>query len=150
MIDRLDLSSPDLVNQNLEKLAELFPNCVTEGPEGKVVDFDLLKQELNHDVVEGSTERYRLDWPGKRLAKVGASLPTVNTLRPIRDESLDFDQTKNIYIQGDNLEVLKVLQESYLSSIDLIYIDPPYNTGRDFVYKDSFARSKDEELVKSG
>ena len=150
MIDRLDLSSPDLVNQNLEKLAELFPNCVTEGPDGKVVDFDLLKQELNHDVVEGATERYRLEWPGKRQAMVNANLPTTKTLRPVQEDSVDFDNTKNLYIEGDNLEVLKILQESYLGKIKMIYIDPPYNTGKDFVYKDNFTQDSDEYKEESG
>ena len=148
--DKLDMQSPDLVNQNLEKLAELFPNCVTESAEGKAIDFDLLKQELNHAVVEGNKERYRLEWPGKREAIVNANLPTNKTLRPVREDSVDFDNTENIYIEGDNLEVLKLLQESYLGKIRMIYIDPPYNTGNDFVYKDNFAKDKDEELFESG
>ena len=148
--DKLDMQSPDLVNQNIEKLAELFPNCVTESAEGKAIDFDLLKQELNHAVVEGNKERYRLEWPGKREAIVTANLPTTKTLRPVREDSVDFDNTENIYIEGDNLEVLKLLQESYLGKIKMIYIDPPYNTGNDFVYKDNFAKDKDEELFESG
>lgn len=148
--DKLDMKSPDLVNQNIEKLAELFPNCVTESAEGKAIDFDLLKQELNHAVVEGNKERYRLEWPGKREAIVTANLPTTKTLRPVREDSVDFDNTENIYIEGDNLEVLKLLQESYLGKIKMIYIDPPYNTGNDFVYKDNFAKDKDEELFESG
>lgn len=148
--NKLDMQSPDLVKQNIEKLAELFPNCVTESDTGKAIDFDLLKQELNHTVVEGNKERYRLEWPGKREAIVTANLPTTKTLRPVREDSVDFDNTKNIYIEGDNLEVLKLLQESYLSKIKMIYIDPPYNTGNDFVYKDNFAKDKDEELFESG
>lgn len=148
--DKLDMQSPDLVSQNFEKLAELFPNCVTESATGKAIDFDLLKQELNHAVVEGNKERYRLEWPGKREAIVTANLPTTKTLRPVREESVDFDNTENIYIEGDNLEVLKLLQESYLGKIKMIYIDPPYNTGNDFVYKDNFAKDKDEELFESG
>lgn len=148
--DKLDMQSPDLVQQNIEKLAELFPNCVTEGATGKAIDFDLLKQELNHDVVEGNKERYRLEWPGKREAIVTANLPTTKTLRPVREDSVDFDNTENIYIEGDNLEVLKLLQESYLGKIKMIYIDPPYNTGKDFVYKDNFAKDKDDELFESG
>lgn len=148
--DKLDMQSPDLVNQNIEKLAELFPNCVTESTNGKAIDFDLLKQELNHAVVEGNKERYRLEWPGKREAIVTANLPTTKTLRPVREDSVDFDNTENIYIEGDNLEVLKLLQESYLGKIKMIYIDPPYNTGNDFVYKDNFAKDKDEELFESG
>ncbi|RIV37492.1 site-specific DNA-methyltransferase [Flagellimonas lutimaris] len=148
--DKLDLSSPDLVNENFEKLAELFPNCVTESAEGKAIDFDLLKQELSHAVVEGNKERYRLEWPGKKEAIVTANLPTNKTLRPIRGDSVDFDNTENIYIEGDNLEVLKLLQESYLGKVKMIYIDPPYNTGKDFVYKDNFAKDSQEELVDSG
>lgn len=138
--DKLDLSSPDLVNQNIEKIAALFPNCITETAEGKAIDFDLLKQELNHEVVEGAKERYRLEWPGKKEAIVTANLPTTKTLRPVREDSVDFDNTENMYIEGDNLEVLKILQESYLGKIKMIYIDPPYNTGKDFVYKDNFTQ----------
>lgn len=147
---KLDMQSPDLVSQNFEKLAELFPNCVTESATGKAIDFDLLKQELNHAVVEGNKERYRLEWPGKREAIVTANLPTTKTLRPVREDSVDFDNTENIYIEGDNLEVLKLLQESYLGKIKMIYIDPPYNTGNDFVYRDNFSRNTDEELFESG
>lgn len=149
-IEKLDLTSPDLVNQNIEKLAALFPNCVTEGADGKVIDFDLLKQELNNEVVEGNKERYRLEWPGKREAIVTANLPTTKTLRPVREDSVDFDNTENLYIEGDNLEVLKLLQESYLGKVKMIYIDPPYNTGKDFVYKDNFSKDKQEELEESG
>src|SRR5690606_29751554 len=149
-VDKLDMQSPDLVNQNIEKLAELFPNCVTESDTGKAIDFDLLRQELSHAVVEGNKERYRLEWPGKKEAIVTANLPTTKTLRPVREDSIDFDNTENIYIEGDNLEVLKLLQESYLGKIKMIYIDPPYNTGKDFVYKDNFARDSQEELFDSG
>jgi adenine-specific DNA-methyltransferase len=149
-LSKLDMQSPDHVNQNLEKLAALFPNCVTEGTDGHVVDFDLLKQELNHAVVEGPKERYRLEWPGKKEAIVTANLPTNKTLRPVREESVDFDNTENLYIEGDNLEVLKLLQESYLGKIKMIYIDPPYNTGKDFVYKDNFSKDAQQELIESG
>jgi adenine-specific DNA-methyltransferase len=148
--EKLDLKSPDLVNKNFEKLAELFPNCVTEGAEGKAIDFDLLKQELSHAVIEGNKERYRLEWPGKREAIVTANLPTTKTLRPVREDSVDFDNTENLYIEGDNLEVLKLLQESYLGKVKMIYIDPPYNTGKDFVYKDNFRKDAQEELIESG
>ncbi len=148
--DKLDLRSPDLVNANFEKLAELFPNCVTETASGKAIDFDMLKQELSHAVIEGNKERYRLEWPGKKEAIVTANLPTTKTLRPVREDSVDFDNTENIYIEGDNLEVLKLLQESYLGKIKMIYIDPPYNTGKDFVYKDNFAKGTQEELIESG
>tara|TARA_R110000782_G_scaffold159448_6_gene251618 strand:+ start:1374 stop:3314 length:1941 start_codon:yes stop_codon:yes gene_type:complete len=150
MNDKLDMTSPDLANQNFEKLAELFPNCVTESANGKAIDFDLLKQELNHEIIEGNKERYRLEWPGKREAIVTANLPTTKTLRPIREDSVDFDTTENLYIEGDNLEVLKLLQESYLGKIKMIYIDPPYNTGKDFVYKDNFTGDKTEHEEESG
>lgn len=149
-IDKLDMQSPDLVDVNIQKLAELFPNCVTETAEGKAIDFDLLKQELNHQVIEGNKERYRLEWPGKREAIVTANLPTTNTLRPVCEDSVDFDNTENFYIEGDNLEVLKLLQESYLGKIKMIYIDPPYNTGKDFVYKDNFTEDKTEHEEESG
>jgi adenine-specific DNA-methyltransferase len=148
--EKLDLKSPDLVNANFERLSELFPNCVTETAEGKAIDFDLLKQELNHAVVEGTKERYRLEWPGKKEAIVTANIPTTQTLRPVREDSVDFDNTENLYIEGDNLEVLKLLQESYLGKIKMIYIDPPYNTGNDFVYKDNFSKDTEEELLESG
>jgi adenine-specific DNA-methyltransferase len=150
IFDRLDLKTPDFVNENIEKLAILFPNCVTEGTYGKSIDFDLLKQELSHAVVEGHKERYRLEWPGKKEAIVTANLPSTKTLRPIREDSVDFDNTENIYIEGDNLDVLKLLQESYLGKIKMIYIDPPYNTGNDFVYKDNFAKDSNDELLESG
>lgn len=149
-IDKLDLQSPDLVNENFEKLADLFPNCVTESAGGKAIDFDLLKQELNHAVIEGNRERYRLEWPGKREAIVTANLPTTKTLRPVREDSVDFDNTENLYIEGDNLEVLKLLQESYFGKVKMIYIDPPYNTGKDFVYRDNFTGDAETELFESG
>lgn len=149
-IDKLDMQSPDLVNENIEKIAALFPNCVTQGADGKSIDFDLLKQELSHEIVEGNKERYRIEWPGKKEAIVTANLPTTKTLRPVREDSVDFDNTENIYIEGDNLEVLKLLQESYLGKIKMIYIDPPYNTGNDFIYKDNFARDTRVELLESG
>lgn len=149
-IEKLDMKTPDLVNENLEKLAALFPNCVTEGIEGKAIDFDLLKQELSYATVEGTKERYRIEWPGKRESIVKANIPTNNTLRPIRKESVDFDKTENLYIEGDNLEVLKLLQESYLGKVKLIYIDPPYNTGKDFVYKDSFKQDSEVYNAESG
>ncbi|MFC4163863.1 site-specific DNA-methyltransferase [Epilithonimonas zeae] len=150
MNDKLDLQSTDITAMNIDKIAVLFPNCVTETAEGKKIDFDLLKQELSTEIVEGNKERYRLEWPGKREAIVTANIPTTKTLRPVREDSVDFDTTENIYIEGDNLEVLKLLQESYLNKIKMIYIDPPYNTGNDFVYKDNFAKSGGEELFESG
>jgi adenine-specific DNA-methyltransferase len=150
MSDKLDLQTPDLVNQNIRKIAALFPNCVTETENGKAIDFDQLRQELNHNLVEGPKERYRLEWPGKREAIVTANLPTTNTLRPVPEESVDFENTKNLYIEGDNLEVLKLLQESYLGKIKMIYIDPPYNTGNDFIYNDKFTQDSDEFKAESG
>ena len=150
MEEKLDMQSPDWANKNSQFIAERFPNCVTETAEGIKVDFELLKQELSNDIIEGNKERYRLEWPGKREAIVTANLPTTKTLRPLREDSVDFDKTENLYIEGDNLEVLKLLQESYLGKIKMIYIDPPYNTGKDFVYKDNFSKDAKEELEESG
>lgn len=150
MTHKLDMTSPDLVSQNIEKIAALFPNCVTESANGLAIDFDQLKQELSKDIVEGNKERYRLEWPGKREAIVTANLPINKTLRPAREESVDFDNTENLYIEGDNLEVLKLLQESYLGKVKMIYIDPPYNTGKDFVYKDNFTQDSDEYQQEAG
>lgn len=150
MTEKLDLQSPDLVKENIQKIASLFPNCVTETAEGKAIDFDLLRQELNYEIVEGAKERYRLEWPGKREAIVTANLPTTKTLRPVPEESVNFDTTENLFIEGDNLEVLKLLQESYLGKIKMIYIDPPYNTGNDFVYKDNFTQNSEEFKTESG
>ena len=141
---KMNLHSPHIVNQNIEQIEQLFPNCVTETAEGRKIDFDTLRQELSADIVEGTKERYRLDWPGKREAIAISNIPTTSTLRPAREESVDFDNTENIYIEGDNLEVLKILQESYLNKIKMIYIDPPYNTGKDFVYRDDFAADVEE------
>lgn len=143
-MEKMDLHSPNMVNQNIESIAKLFPNCVTETTDGIKIDFEQLKQELSEDVVDGAKERYRLDWPGKREAIVTSNLPTTATLRPAKNESTDFDNTENIYIEGDNLEVLKILQESYLNKIKMIYIDPPYNTGKDFVYRDNFSTDVEE------
>ena len=146
--------SPDLTARNIERIAELFPSVMTEAhdAEGNVVpliDFDLLRQELSNHVVEEPQERYRLDWPGKRAAAFAANAPISKTLRPVREESVDFDTTKNLFIEGDNLDALKLLQESYLGKVKLIYIDPPYNTGNDFVYADDFAESTAAYLAKS-
>jgi adenine-specific DNA-methyltransferase len=150
MNEKLDMQSPNLANLNSQFIAERFPNCVTESADGIKLDFDLLKQELSNDLIEGSKERYRLEWPGKKEAIVTANLPTTKTLRPVREDSVNFDNTENIYIEGDNLEVLKLLQESYLGKIKMIYIDPPYNTGKDFVYKDNFSKDVQDELLESG
>lgn len=150
MTEKLDMTTPDMVSQNIERIASLFPHCVTETTDGKAIDFDLLRQELSADIVEGPKERYRLEWPGKREAIVTANMPTTNTLRPVREDSVNFDITENLYIEGDNLEVLKLMQESYLGKVKMIYIDPPYNTGNDFVYKDNFAKDSDEYKSESG
>ena len=148
------MHSSDLTEQNIESLADLFPTCVTEsrdkdGNIKRAVDFDLLRQELSDILVEGPQERYRLDWPGKREALLAANAPIAKTLRPDRDESVDFDTTKNLFIEGDNLEALKLLQETYLGKVKMIYIDPPYNTGNDFVYDDDFAEDSSEYFRRS-
>jgi adenine-specific DNA-methyltransferase len=153
-VEKLRMTSPDLTDTNIEKLAELFPSVITEtidadGNAKKAVDFELLRQELSDHVVEGPQERYQLDWPGKRAAAFAANAPIAKTLRPVREESVEFDTTKNLFIEGDNLDALKLLQESYLGKVKLIYIDPPYNTGNDFVYEDDFAESMSEYLLKS-
>ena len=154
-MEKRSLNTPDLTARNVQRIAELFPHVITESrdAEGNVtlaVDFDLLRQELSDHIVEGPQERYRLDWPGKRAAAFAANAPIAKTLRPVREESVNFDTTKNLFIEGDNLDALKLLQESYLGKIKLIYIDPPYNTGNDFVYDDDFAESSAEYLARSG
>ncbi|MFI3211594.1 MAG: DNA methyltransferase, partial [Peptostreptococcaceae bacterium] len=149
-MNKLDLESKKLVSDNISKIKELFPNVVTEGENGLVIDFDLLKHELSSDIVEGVKERYQLTWPGKKEAINNANTPTNKTLRPLKDKSVDFDKTNNIYIEGDNLEVLKVLCESYVNKVNCIYIDPPYNTGENFIYNDSFYKDKHTELYDSG
>jgi adenine-specific DNA-methyltransferase len=155
VIEKRALHSPDLTARNVERITELFPQVITESrdAEGNVtlaVDFDLLRQELSDHLVDGPQERYQLDWPGKRAAAFAANAPIAKTLRPVREESVDFDTTKNLFIEGDNLEALKLLQESYLGKVKLIYIDPPYNTGNDFVYQDDFAESSADYLARSG
>jgi adenine-specific DNA-methyltransferase len=150
MEEKLDMQSPDWANKNSQFIAERFPNCVTETAEGKAIDFDLLKQELNNEVIEGNKERYRLEWPGKREAIVTANLPTTKTLRPVREDSVDFNNTENLYIEGDNFQVLKLLQESYLSKVKMVYIDPPYNTGNDILYKNDFSTKKKEHQEETG
>lgn len=153
-MSKLKMHSPDLTAANIDRLAALFPNCVTESRDDKgqlrhAVDFDLLRQELSGDIVEGPVERYTLNWPGKREAIVAANTPVYKTLRPCEAESVDFDTTKNLYIEGDNLEVLKLLQETYLGKVKMIYIDPPYNTGNDFIYDDDFAEDVETDLIRS-
>ncbi len=138
MINKLPLQSTDITAENIQIVAKHFPQCITETANGKAIDFDALKQELSPNIIDGLKERYRLEWPGKRESIVTANIPTTKTLRPIVVDSVNFDTTENLYIEGDNLEVLKLLQESYLGKIKMIEIDPPYNTGSDFVYKDNF------------
>ena len=154
-MEKLRAHSPDLAARNIATIAALFPGVITEGRDGdgnldRVVDFDLLRQELSGHLAEGPRERYQLDWPGKRAAFLAASAPVARTLRPVRDESVNFDTTRNIIIEGDSLDALKLLQESYLGKVKLIYIDPPYNTGGDFVYADDFAETTAEYLARSG
>jgi len=153
-VDKLRMHSPHLPQRNVDAIAELFPAVITESldAEGhlvRTVDFDRLRQEFPGHVTEGPQERYQLDWLGKRAATLMANTPVSKTLRPMRDESVDFDSTKNLFIEGDNLDALKLLQESYLGKVKLIYIDPPYNTGNDFVYKDSTSKSSAEYLEET-
>lgn len=153
-MDKLKMHSINKVDENIEKIGTLFPNCVTEakidGKLTRVVDFDKLKQELSDFVVEGRDERYQFTWPNKKQSILLANAPIAKTLRPCVDESVDFDNTQNLYIEGDNLDVLKLLQETYLGKVKMIYIDPPYNTGNDFVYKDDFAQNSEDYLANSG
>ncbi len=148
-MEKLKMQTPDLTDKNIEQIAKLFPNVITEikddnGNTKKVVDFDLLKQSLSDVLVEDDDERYRLDWPGKKASLLKANTPINKTLRPVIEDSVDFENTKNVFIEGDNFEVLKILQESYLGKIKMIYIDPPYNTGNDLIYRDNFKVNKDE------
>lgn len=154
MTSKLKMHSPDLTEDNIAKIAALFPNCISEsrdeqGRLKQVVDFDLLRQELSDVIVEGEQERYRLDWVGKKEAILAANAPIAKTLRPSREESVNFDTTENLFIEGDNLDALKLLQENYLGKVKMIYIDPPYNTGKDFIYNDDFAESSKEFFTRS-
>ncbi|BBV58981.1 TPA: site-specific DNA-methyltransferase [Klebsiella pneumoniae] len=153
-MEKLKMHSPNLTQDNIVHIRDLFPGCVTEakGKDGSVklaVDFDQLRQELAESIVEGPQERYHLNWPGKREALLAANAPIAKTLRPCREESVDFDDTKNIFIEGDNLDALKLLQENYLGKVKMIYIDPPYNTGNDFIYEDDFSESAEDFLRRS-
>ncbi|PPD15154.1 MAG: site-specific DNA-methyltransferase [Methylobacterium sp.] len=153
-MEKLKMHSPDLQQDNIARIRTLFPGCVTEATDdsGKVrlrVDFDQLRQELSDHLVEGPHERYRLDWPGKRQALATANAPIAKTLRPYREESVDFDASRNLFIEGDNLDALRILQDTYLGSIKMIYIDPPYNTGNDFLYNDDFRESSEEYFLRS-
>ena len=154
-MEKLKMQTADMAERNIEMLGQIFPNCLTEtiNADGKLVraiDFDKLRQELACEVVEGAEERYQFTWPDKRAAIRLANAPTNKTLRPCREESVNFDNTENLYIEGDNLEVLKLLRENYLGKVKMIYIDPPYNTGNDFVYNDDFAKGVDEFKAQSG
>lgn len=149
------MHSLDVIGSNIEKIRQLFPNCVTErlGKDGKpelAIDFEKLQAELSNEIIGEGEERYQFTWPDKRAANRLANTPTTMTLRPCREESVDFDHTQNLYIEGDNLDVLKALRETYLGKVKMIYIDPPYNTGNDFVYNDDFAQSRDEFEETSG
>lgn len=154
-MEKLNIITAEMAEKNIEMLGQLFPNCLTEkkNDEGKIVkaiDFDKLRQELADSVVEGPEERYQFTWPDKRNAIRLANAPTTKTLRPCREESVDFDNTQNLYIEGDNLDVLKILRENYLGKVKMIYIDPPYNIGNDFVYNDDFSQTSSEYIAESG
>lgn len=154
-MEKLKMQSLDVIGSNIKKIQQLFPNCVTErlGKDGKpelAIDFEKLQAELSNEIVGEGEERYQFTWPDKRAANRLANTPTTMTLRPCREESVDFDHTQNLYIEGDNLDVLKVLRETYLGKVKMIYIDPPYNTGNDFVYNDDFAQSRSEFEETSG
>lgn len=154
-MDKLKMQTADGVQDNISRIAELFPECITEvndqmGGVKRSIDFDKLRQLLSSDIVEGNEERYQFTWPDKRKAILAANAPINATLRPCPEESVDFDTTQNLYIEGDNLDVLKCLKETYLHKVKMIYIDPPYNTGNDFVYEDDFAESAAEYLANSG
>jgi len=154
-MEQLKMHSMNMVDENIKRIGELFPNCITERKkaDGQVeyaIDFDILKQELSTVIVEGNEERFQFSWPDKKKAVLLANAPITKTLRPCKDSSVNFDTTENLYIEGDNFEVLKLLQETYLSKIDVIYIDPPYNTGRNLIYKNDFASSTNDYLENSG
>ena len=154
-MENMKMKSFDVIGSNTQKIAQLFPNCVTErkGKDGKpklAIDFEKLQAELSNEIIGEGEERYQFTWPDKRAAVRLANIPTTMTLRPCREESVDFDNTQNLYIEGDNLDVLKVLRETYLGKVKMIYIDPPYNTGNDFVYNDDFAQGKDTFEQASG
>lgn len=154
-MDKLNMQTTNIVDENIKRIGELFPNCLTErlNDEGKpevAIDFDQLRQELSKDIVEGAEERYQFTWPDKRNAIRLANAPTTDTLRPCREESVDFDNTQNLYIEGDNLQVLKLLRENYLGKVKMIYIDPPYNTGRNLIYKNNFISSYEDYMTNSG
>ena len=154
-MDKLKMQTTNYVDENIKRIGDLFPNCLTErldenGKPEMAIDFDQLRQELSKDIVEGPEERYQFTWPDKRNAIRLANAPTTDTLRPCREESVDFDKTQNLYIEGDNLQVLKLLRENYLGKVKVIYIDPPYNTGRNLIYKNDFSINTDDYFINSG
>ena len=149
-MNKLDMGSKNIVNENIQKISELFPNVIVESNTGKTIDFELLKQELSKDIVEGIKEKYQLTWPGKKESLINANSPSTNTLRPVISKSANFNNTQNIYIEGDNLEALKILQESYLNKIKCIYVDPPYNTGKNLIYKNDYSTDLQESLERQG
>ena len=154
--ERLSLQSADGAQLNLDALYQIAPSCFTEATDSKtgkikrVVNFDVLRQLLGDDTVEDATEAYEFNWVGKQEARAEVLRPINKTLRPVKEDSVDWDNTQNLYIEGDNLEVLKLLQKSYLGKVKMIYIDPPYNTGKDFVYHDDSSRSQEEEDLAAG
>lgn len=160
MADKLKMQTENIADKNYEILSKMFPNALTETITGyddngkpiveRAIDADVLRQEISCKVVEGKDERYQFTWPDKKKAVLLANTPIDKTLRPCREESVDFDNTENLYIEGDNLDVLKLLQETYLEKVKVIYIDPPYNTGNDFVYKDDFSISNSSYIENSG
>lgn len=154
-MEKLKMQTIDVVDENIKRIGEMFPNCLTEVKDEKgrpqvAIDFDQLRQELSKNIVEGPEERYQFTWPDKRNAIRLANAPTTDTLRPCREESVDFDNTQNLYIEGDNLQVLKLLRENYLGKVKVIYIDPPYNTGRNLIYKNDFSINADDYYINSG
>ena len=153
-MEKLKMKSQDLSQEHVAEIRQLFPDAVTEVKEnGNIklkVDFNVLKQELSDSLIDDKQERYQVTWPGKKEAILLSNCPTKMTLRPLIEKSVKFDSTKNLYIEGDNLEVLKALRETYLGKIKMIYIDPPYNTGNDFVYNDDFSVDKSDFLKSSG
>lgn len=154
MVDKMKMESVDMTDKNIHKIGNLFPNCITEtldedGNLKKAINFEMLKQMLSDEVLEGD-EAYEFTWVGKKATIVEANKPIRKTLRPCPEESINWDTTENLYIEGDNLEVLKLLQESYLNKVKMIYIDPPYNTGNDFIYNDDFKIASEEYAAETG
>ncbi|MDO4796709.1 MAG: hypothetical protein Q4A01_01680 [Coriobacteriales bacterium] len=154
-MEKIERTTPDLTQENIDRLAELFPSVVTEaldeeGRPKRAIDFDALRDLLSDDAVEGRRERYQFTWPGKAKARLEARTPTSKTMRPCPEKSVDWETTQNLYIEGDNLEALKIMRETYAGKVKLIYIDPPYNTGHDFIYDDDFGQTRAEYEAISG